>query len=54
MIALGAHFGFIAAAYVGTAVVIGGLVTWIAADARRTRTRIAALEAARERAGDRR
>lgn len=53
MIALGAHWEFIVAAYAGVAVVSGGLIGWVAYDARRTKVRIAALEAARKRLGNR-
>ena len=39
------HAGFIAAAYVVTAVVLVGLYFWIAADGRRQTRRLADLEA---------
>ena len=39
------HAGFIAAAYVATALVLAGLVAWIVADGRAQRRRLAELEA---------
>ncbi|WP_404401021.1 heme exporter protein CcmD [Pelagibacterium halotolerans] len=51
MIALGAHWEFIVAAYLGTALVVAALIGWTAFDARRTRARIAQLEAARPKRG---
>jgi heme exporter protein D len=39
------HAGFIAAAYIVTAVVLGLLVLWVIADGRLQRRRLAALEA---------
>lgn len=47
MIELGQHWEFIAAAYIGTALVVGGLVGWTIYDAGRMRARLAVLEAAR-------
>jgi heme exporter protein D len=39
------HAGFIASAYIITAVVLGLLVLWVIADGRLQRRRLAALEA---------
>jgi heme exporter protein D len=39
------HAGFIASAYIVTAVVLGLLVLWVIADGRLQRRRLAALEA---------
>ena len=39
------HAGFIAAAYIVTAVVLAGLYLWIVADGRRQTRRLADLEA---------
>jgi heme exporter protein D len=39
------HAGFIAAAYIVTALVLAGLVAWIAVDGRAQRRRLADLEA---------
>jgi heme exporter protein D len=39
------HAGFIAAAYIATAVVLVGLLLWIVADGRAQRRRLADLEA---------
>jgi heme exporter protein D len=39
------HAGFIAAAYVATALVLAGLLLWIVADGRAQRRRLADLEA---------
>lgn len=48
MIALGDHWEFIAAAYVGAVLVVGGLVGWTLISARMVRARVAVLEAARQ------
>ena len=40
-----AHTGFILAAYLLTAVVLAGMIVWIALDARTQRRRLAELEA---------
>lgn len=47
MIDLGTHWEFIAAAYCGAAVVVAGLLAWAGYDARATRAKLSALEAAR-------
>ena len=39
------HAGFIAAAYIVTAIVLAGLLLWIVADGRRQSRRLADLEA---------
>jgi heme exporter protein D len=39
------HAGFIASAYIVTAIVLGLLVVWVIADGRLQRRRLAALEA---------
>lgn len=48
MIGLGDHWEFIAAAYVGSVLVVGALIGWTAISARAARARVAALEAARQ------
>lgn len=49
MIELGQHWEFIAAAYIGTTLVVGALVGWTIFDARRSKARLDALEAERPR-----
>ena len=39
------HAGFIAAAYIATALVLLGLILWVVADGRAQRRRLAELEA---------
>jgi heme exporter protein D len=39
------HAGFIAAAYIATAVVLAGLIAWIVLDGRAQKKRLADLEA---------
>lgn len=48
MIALGDHWEFITAAYVGAVLVVGGLIGWTVISARAARARVAVLEAARQ------
>lgn len=48
MIALGEHWEFIAAAYLGTIIVVGGLIGWTAVSARAAKARVEMLEAARQ------
>lgn len=45
MIAQGAHWGFVLAAYGVTGVVVAALVAWVVLDGRRHRRTLAALEA---------
>lgn len=45
MIAIGAHGGFILAAYAVTIVVLGGLFAWIVRDGRAQKRRLKDLEA---------
>jgi len=47
MIALGQHWEFIAAAYLGSVLVVGGLIVWTALSARAAGARLATLDAAR-------
>ncbi|WP_425033590.1 heme exporter protein CcmD [Pelagibacterium sp.] len=47
MIDLGQHWEFIAAAYAGTIVVVGGLIGWTVFSARAAKTRVEVLETAR-------
>jgi heme exporter protein D len=49
MIDLGPHANFIVWAYLGVALAVAGLIVWTLADARRTESRLAALEAANPR-----
>ena len=42
---MGAHAGFIAAAYLMSAAVLAGLIAWIVADGRALARRLAELEA---------
>lgn len=48
MIALGNHWEFITAAYLGTGLVVFGLIAWTALSARAARARVGVLEAARQ------
>ena len=48
MIYLGQHWEFIAAAYAGALIVVGGLIGWTAYSARAAKARVAVLEAARQ------
>lgn len=47
MIDLGPHAVFIIWAYLGVAIAVAGLIGWTLYDARRTATKLAALEARR-------
>jgi len=49
MIGLGEHWEFVAAAYIGAAVIVIGLSAWTAIASRAARARVAELEAQRER-----
>ena len=42
---LGAHAGFIVAAYVAAVLIVGGLIVWVAIDHRTLARRLADLEA---------
>ena len=48
MIELGQHWEFIAAAYIGTALVVGGLIAGTIHSSRSAKARVEALEAARQ------
>lgn len=48
MIELGQHWEFIAAAYLGTIAVVGGLIGWTMISARSAKRRVDVLEAARQ------
>ena len=48
MIELGQHWAFIIAAHAGCFGIVAALIVWTMFDARRSRARVAQLEAARE------
>ncbi len=48
MIELNEHWEFITAAYLGTVIVVGGLIGWTVLAARSAKRRVQALEAARK------
>ena len=48
MIELGNHWEFVAAAYLGTLLVVCGLIGWTMLSARAARARVGVLEAARQ------
>ncbi len=49
MIALGQHWEFVTAAYLGCFALVGAAIGWTVFDARRAQTRVEALEAQRDR-----